>query len=181
MLLFLLLACGSAELEARVAELEAREAELVTQQQALEARIDALEARPAPRPSRPPVEPIDGITPRSEWHYEVEPKVLEGLDMDGIARMGRALPHRSATGDMDGIRVSGIRRGSLPDQLGLRNGDVVHQVDGHPIVGMSQAMAAYEAVQDEDELTVELTRRGSPTVLTWTLVGPDADVDAAAP
>ena len=83
--------------------------------------------------------------------------------------MGRALLHRDPAGDFDGYRLSAIRRGSLADRYGFENGDVVHSIDGRPLTSMQEAMAAYGALSDRDQVTVELTRDGNPVELTFLL------------
>jgi len=88
------------------------------------------------------------------------------LSIDAISRTGRALLHRGPDGEFDGFRVSAIRRGSLADSCGLKNGDIVHEVGGHALDSMESAMAAYQLLASESEIAVQITRRGEPVTLT---------------
>jgi len=81
-------------------------------------------------------------------------------NLDALARMGRAIPHRGADGQIDGYRLSGIRRNSLGQKIGIKNGDIVHAVNGHPLTSMQGAMAAYQALQSDSSFSFEVTRRG---------------------
>lgn len=72
----------------------------------------------------------------------------------------RGLLHRGPDGAFDGFRFSGIRRDSLLDQLGLRNGDILHAVNDMPLDSVQRALAAYEALNGASHFELSLTRRG---------------------
>lgn len=105
----------------------------------------------------------DGVEKVSEDHFTIERSVIEKLaeDPSQLAKLGRAVPHKDASGQVDGYRLSGIRRNSLGRKLGLRSGDVVHSINGHEMTSMGSAMSAYEALQTANNLDVDITRRGS--------------------
>jgi type II secretion system protein C len=88
-------------------------------------------------------------------------------DLEGLSRMGRALLHRGPDGDFDGYRLSAIRRGSLPDKLGIRNGDIIHNVNGMDLNSVQGAMQALQTLQSENSLKFEVTRRGQPVALNY--------------
>ena len=58
----------------------------------------------------------------------------------------RVAPHRDTLGEVDGFRISGIRRETLLHRLGVKNGDVVHSINGMPIDSLSAALSAQEAL-----------------------------------
>lgn len=88
-------------------------------------------------------------------------------DLAGLAREARALLHRGPDGEYDGYRLSAIRRGSLADKLGIRNGDIVHSVNGLELNSLDGAMRALEALRSESGLKAEVTRRGQPVTLGY--------------
>ncbi len=91
------------------------------------------------------------------------------MALSGV-RLGRAVQHRAADGAVDGYRLVGIREGSLGDQLGFRNGDVVHSVNGKEITTIPDAMFAYQKVKRRDSLKVAITRKdGSRQKLRYEL------------
>ncbi len=103
-----------------------------------------------------------GIEQLSETEFVVPRALLDEQlqDLEGLSRMGRALLHRGPDGNFDGYRLSAIRRGSLPDQLGIRNGDVIHAVNGMKLDSVQGAMNAYQTLQNETGFSFEVTRRG---------------------
>ena len=88
-------------------------------------------------------------------------------DLEGISRMGRALLHRGPDGEFDGYRLSAIRRNTLADQLGIKNGDIIHSVNGQPLTSVQSAMGAYNTLKSEGNFCFEITRRGSPVELCY--------------
>jgi general secretion pathway protein C len=88
-------------------------------------------------------------------------------DLEGISRMGRALLHRGPDGEFDGYRLSAIRRDTLADQLGIKNGDIIHSVNGQPLNSVQSAMNAYNTMRTESSFCFEISRRGSPTELCY--------------
>ena len=80
-------------------------------------------------------------------------------------RVVRIVPHKAADGAVDGFRVSGIRRGSLLDSCGVRNGDIVQKADGMPLLTVEALTAAFAATQERQSFTISLVRRGVPVEL----------------
>lgn len=107
----------------------------------------------------------------SENEFTVERSMLEKHldDLEGLSRMGRALLHRGPDGEFDGYRLSAIRRGSLPDKLGIRNGDIIHSVNGMDLNSVQGAMQALNALQSENSLDFKVTRRGQPVDLKYSV------------
>ncbi len=77
----------------------------------------------------------------------------------------RALPHRGDDGRVDGLRLIGVRGGSLLAELGVENGDVIHAVNGYPLTSTESAMQAYEDLSDATSFRLQLSRRGTPVEL----------------
>jgi general secretion pathway protein C len=105
----------------------------------------------------------DGVEKLANDHFTIEREVIDKLaaDPSQLAKLGRAVPHKGPDGDVDGYRLSGIRRNSLGRKLGLRSGDVVHSINGYDMTSMSAAMEAWNSLQGANALQVDVTRRGS--------------------
>lgn len=166
--------CADVALQERVAELEASQTRLVAENTTITARLDTLEARasaglvrPAPRPAP---EPITGVLKISDDQFKVESAVLQAWLSDRPEISLRALPHRGIDGTYDGFRLSAIRRSSMASALGIKNGDIVHAVNGHPVTDSASAMVAYGAVTDADSIIADITRRGKKLTLTIDVV-----------
>ena len=63
--------------------------------------------------------------------------------------------------------LSAIRRGTLADQLGIKNGDIIHSVNGESLNSMQAAMNAYNTMKTQSSFCFEISRRGTPTELCY--------------
>jgi len=68
-----------------------------------------------------------------------------------------------------GFRVSSIRPNGIFYQLGIRNNDVVVQLNGVAVRQPDDIMGLYRQIQELDTVTVEVERRGRPLTLTYSL------------
>ncbi|MCX4242947.1 type II secretion system protein GspC [Paraliomyxa miuraensis] len=59
-----------------------------------------------------------------------------------------------------GYKLYGIRRGSLPKLLGLKNGDMITAVNGEELKSMDKAMALYTKLRRASNLSVSIERKG---------------------
>lgn len=111
----------------------------------------------------------NGIEQVSENSFVVDRSVLEQhlQDLEGLSRLGRALLHRGADGEFDGYRLSAIRRGTVVEQLGIKNGDIIHAVNGQPLTSVQGAMSAYQNLMNESSFSFEITRRGQRITMEY--------------
>ena len=102
--------------------------------------------------------------------YEVKRAALERVleDVNSLSRAARVVP-ASRDGVLVGFKIFGIRVASFYSVLGLRNGDVVTAVNGHPMTSPEQALEAYALVRRAKKVVVSLERRGLPMTLTYLL------------
>ena len=63
-------------------------------------------------------------------------------------------------GETKGYKFYGIRPGSLPKLLGLKNGDLLTSVNGHQLESLDQAMDLYNKLRRASHLSVTLERKG---------------------
>ena len=74
----------------------------------------------------------------------------------------RAMPH-FVNGKTDGFSISQVQPGSVFDQLGLQNGDLLTSIDGQPVTNPMQAMGLIQAVKTASAIDLVVNRGGSPT------------------
>ena len=86
-------------------------------------------------------------------------------DLGTLSRQVRVTPH-TIQGRPSGFRLTRLRPGLL-QQIGLLNGDVLQRVNGLDINSPEEALKAYQAVQNEPTVRLEILRRNSPTTLTY--------------
>ena len=102
----------------------------------------------------------EGITKEGDKIIVERSLVEDALaNVESLATKIRVVPHKGSDGQVDGYRLSAIRRGSLFDKLGIKNGDVVHAVNGMPLTSMDGAMSAFQSLQSDDDFNFEVTRR----------------------
>ena len=103
----------------------------------------------------------DGISKSGNNKYVVDQEVLDELlkNPEKLYSQIRAVPHKDSDGNVDGYRLSGIRRKSIFYKLGVKNGDIVHGVNGKDLNSMSGAMDAFNSLQNARDFSFDITRR----------------------
>jgi len=149
---------GSAEREQSRLEREQRRVEREQHRTKRAARLDTY------RQDRAEAEVAEA--PRSTVIVD-KARAAEMIDLEIVAQQVRVIPHKTASGDVDGYRLSGIRRGSLFDALEFKNGDIINGVNGQPLHSSRDATGAYYSIRDSSRFEVELTRRGTKQILEF--------------
>jgi hypothetical protein len=113
-----------------------------------------------PRGERKPCEPIEEITSLAEDRWRVERDVVDyyAAHLRELQKQVAVSTHQDGTGKPDGVRVF-LSRCSLLRQAGIRHGDVIHSVNGRRVATLTDGIAAYLLLRNEDNLRVELTRK----------------------
>jgi general secretion pathway protein C len=76
-----------------------------------------------------------------------------------LAKQARVVP-AIKDGETRGFKFYGIRPGSLPKLLGLKNGDLLTSVNGNELKSLDQAMGLYTKLRRASHLSVTLERKG---------------------
>ena len=110
-------------------------------------------SRSAPLPSPRPAAPGNsGIT-----------SIMKNLDQ--YIGSARVVPYFKG-GEPYGFRVSNLKEGTMVYDLGVRSGDIIRSVNGVPIRTPEDAFNAYQEMQNEASVEVELERKGESTTIT---------------
>ncbi len=80
----------------------------------------------------------------------------------------RAVPN-FAGGASNGFRLSEIQQGSVFQQIGLQDGDVLTSVSGHPISDPAKAMMLLSTLNKQSSITLGVIRNGAPMQLSYTI------------
>ncbi|MEN8210891.1 MAG: type II secretion system protein N [Thermodesulfobacteriota bacterium] len=97
-------------------------------------------------------------------------RAIEHDATDDVASMMRKIkfrPHFSE-GEPDGLMVYGIRPNSVFSKIGLRNGDIIKDVNGTVIVSKDDISNLFDGIEDQESLKLTLFRRGKVKELTYT-------------
>ena len=110
----------------------------------------------------------EGVTKVSDTKYLVDRSFLEKQlgNVETLATQIRASP-KTEDGSVVGFRLSAIRKGSVFDKLGIKNGDVVHTVNGATLTSMEAVMGAYGSLQNERGFNFEITRRNQKMTIEY--------------
>lgn len=74
-----------------------------------------------------------------------------------LMTQARAVPYFK-DGQSIGLRLFAIRAGSLYEKIGLRNGDILKNINGSSLGDLSQALGIFQQLKDQRSLTVTLER-----------------------
>lgn len=99
------------------------------------------------------------VVPRAEVDSALE-------NMSQLFTQIRAVPHFEG-GQSVGFRLFAIRRGSLFDRIGLKNGDIIRSINGNEMNDPSKAVALLQELRDASNLDVDITRNQQPQKLTY--------------
>lgn len=118
--------------------------------------------------TRPPAaDPFaDRITKLSDTSYEVERSLVREL-VGGSTKAGgaRAFPVVK-DGEVQGVRLAGVRNGSVASAIGLRSGDLISEIDGTPIKTAQQMLDLYAKLDQVSSVDLGGKRGGKPIALT---------------
>ncbi|MGH7822614.1 MAG: type II secretion system protein GspC, partial [Candidatus Binatia bacterium] len=108
------------------------------------------------------------IEKRSDTEFVVDrgevDKQMENLNQ--LFTQIRAVPHFQ-DGKASGFRLFAIRRNSIFEKIGLKNGDIVSSINGNQLSDPARAMELLQQLKDEGRVSVEVTRNRQPTTLNY--------------
>jgi len=75
----------------------------------------------------------------------------------------------SVDGRPEGLRISGLENIPVAKDIGLRNGDIIRQVNGQPLTDKRKAFQVLKKARTQPALSVELQREGKTKELSFNL------------
>jgi len=87
-------------------------------------------------------------------------------NMNQLLTQIRAMPNIQ-NGRTNGFSLSEIEPGSVFDEMGLQEGDVLQSVNGQNVTDPSQAMQMMSALRNVGSINIVVMRDGHPTTLTY--------------
>lgn len=105
-----------------------------------------------------------------DGEYEIDREEVDAAldNMSQLFTQVRAVPHFQG-GQSTGFRLFAIRQGSLFDKIGLRNGDIIQQVNGNDISDPSKALGLFNQLRNESNITAKIIRNKEEKTLSYTL------------
>lgn len=115
----------------------------------------------APKPAGAIEGAENAIKCDSENSCTIERNWLEGVlsNPASLAKQARVMPSVK-DGETRGFKFYGIRPGSLPKLLNIKNGDLITAVNGTELKSMDGAMSLYAKLRRASNLSVTIERKG---------------------
>jgi general secretion pathway protein C len=119
---------------------------------------------PGPLPSSPVAEKVSANS------YEVSREELmkNVQNMSQFMTQLRVRPHFQ-NGQPDGFLITDIRAGSVVEQIGLANGDILKSINGRTITRPDELFQAYQQLQHESTIQLEVERKGETQNFSYTI------------
>jgi general secretion pathway protein C len=111
-----------------------------------------------------------GIKKIDDNNYEIDKSLVEKVLLNpmAIAKGARVVPSMK-NGKPDGFKLYAIRPSSAFAKLGLTNGDTLQSVNGFELTSVDKALEVYTKMRESTSLEVEVTRRGKPLTLKYSI------------
>ena len=99
-----------------------------------------------------------------ENEYVIEKKAIDDAlaDMNSIVTQARAIPNFVGAGDdrkVDGFRIYRIQPGSIYENLGIMNGDVIKSINGENMDSVEKALTVFSALRNESRFSITVQRQ----------------------
>ncbi len=111
----------------------------------------------------------DGIKKTGENQYEIERAVIEKIMGDPSAMKGVRIVPAMKNGKPNGFKIYAVRKSSPFHHIGLKNGDVLNAINGFELSSPDKALEIYIKVREVNNLSLSLTRKGSPVTIDYTI------------
>ena len=113
-----------------------------------------------------PPEMAAKITKVSDSEFNIERSLVTELlsDQTQIMKSARVKPDKDG-----GVKLFGVRKGTLLDHLGIQNGDTLDSINGFTMSDPQKALEAYGRLQSANKLTVKIKRGGQPQTLEFNI------------
>ncbi len=109
-----------------------------------------------------------GIRKSGDGNYTVARSLVDSLleNQAALMRSARVSP-QTENGRTVGVRLYNIRRNSILDRLGVKNGDMLRTINGYDMTSPDGALEAYTRLRSASHLTMSLVRNGKATTLDY--------------
>jgi general secretion pathway protein C len=111
-----------------------------------------------------------GIKKIDDNNYEIDKGLVEKILANpmGVAKGARVVP-AVQNGKPNGFKLYAIRPSSVYAKIGLTNGDTLSAINGMELTTADKALEVYTKLREATSLEVEITRRGKPMTLKYTI------------
>ncbi len=103
--------------------------------------------------------------------YEIEQNELDDAlsNLSRIVTQARVVP-AFENGQTVGFKIFSIRANSIFQKLGLKNGDIIKQINGYSLNSPNKALELYQKLKLSKSFTMDLKHRGQAMTLHYSVV-----------
>ncbi len=111
-----------------------------------------------------------GVVDMGQGRFRVDRGMVDSArsNMGALLQSARMIPHME-NGQTTGFRLVGMQRGSLLEQLGLRLGDVVVEINQVRLDSPEKALQIFQQVREANNISLGLVRNGEPQTFQYSL------------
>jgi general secretion pathway protein C len=112
----------------------------------------------------------NGIKKTADNTYEIDRNLVDKVLANpmAVAKGARVVP-AVKNGKPNGFKLYAIRPSSVYAKLGLANGDTIQAINGMELTTADKALEVYTALKSMTSFEMEVTRRGKPVTLKYTV------------
>lgn len=136
----------------------------------LKETIEVIWTEKTNRPGKsPPRAAKSGSAPSGQTHWALDrQEVDEALqNLPQLLTQARVIPHISSDGQNQGFRIVSIKPGSFYQKIGLKNGDVIQQINGIEVKDPQTFMSVFNQLRNEKSVTLDLIRRNKKETFSY--------------
>ncbi len=110
----------------------------------------------------------DGIRRNPDGTFTLDSRMVEGqlANLSELLTQARAVPNFE-DGKTNGFRLFSIKRGSIFDQIGLRNGDVIRKVNSNELNDPAVALNVFQDLRSARDFQVTVLRNNHEETLSY--------------
>ncbi len=111
---------------------------------------------------------FDGIQKVSDTEFNIAEGELQKQmgNLNALATQARIVPNFK-NGKGNGFRIYSIKPGSLYDKVGIKNGDVIQEINSMKLDSPEKALEIYAKLKTEKSIQINLERRGRNVSLQY--------------
>ena len=119
-------------------------------------------------PPPPGSDAAEGIRRNPDGSYTLDSRMVEGqlANLSELLTQARAVPNFE-DGKTNGFRLFSIKRGSIFDQIGLRNGDVIRKVNSNELNDPAVALNVFQELRSSRDFQVTVMRNNHEETLSY--------------
>jgi len=110
------------------------------------------------------------IEQTGDGDYVIDKESFDAMltDIGPLLTQARVIPNFE-DGNISGYKIFAIKDGSVFEQIGLRNGDIIHSVNDVGISTPERALQLFQQLRAEKEFKLDIERNGSRKVMNYAL------------